>query len=102
MARAHAKTNHHNKPSQQKPAAPASVVTSTAPIAHVPPAAAPSAHTAPTKDVTPPTTALPVRHGPTNEQIALRAYELFLSRGGAHGHHDEDWHQAERDLKLGR
>jgi hypothetical protein len=42
------------------------------------------------------------RNGPTQEQIARRAYELFLSRGGQHGHHDEDWSQAERELKLGR
>ncbi|ATB27436.1 DUF2934 domain-containing protein [Melittangium boletus] len=101
MARAHAKTNHSNKHSQQKPAPPAPVVNSTAPIAHTP-NTAPSAHTAATTDVTSVSAAPAVRHGPTNEQIAARAYELFLSRGGAHGHHDEDWLQAERDLKLGR
>lgn len=32
------------------------------------------------------------------EQVARRAYELFLARGGAHGHHLEDWIQAEREL----
>lgn len=42
------------------------------------------------------------RNGPTHEQIARRAYELFLARGGSHGHHDEDWLQAERELRLGR
>ena len=42
------------------------------------------------------------RHGPTHEQIARRAYELFLSRGANHGHHEDDWFQAERELKLGR
>jgi hypothetical protein len=42
------------------------------------------------------------RNGPTYEQIARRAYELFLARGGSHGHHEEDWLQAERELKLGR
>jgi hypothetical protein len=42
------------------------------------------------------------RNGPTHEQIARRAYELFLSRGGQHGHHEDDWLQAERELKLGR
>ncbi len=41
-------------------------------------------------------------HGPTHEQIARRAYSLFLARGGSHGHHDEDWLQAERELRLGR
>ena len=42
------------------------------------------------------------RTGPTYEQIARRAYELFLARGGSHGHHEDDWLQAERELKLGR
>ncbi|HYO51738.1 DUF2934 domain-containing protein [Archangium sp.] len=42
------------------------------------------------------------RHGPTQEQIAKRAYELFLARGGTHGRHEDDWLQAERELKLGR
>ncbi|OJT21042.1 hypothetical protein BO221_29635 [Archangium sp. Cb G35] len=42
------------------------------------------------------------RNGPTQEQIARRAYELFLARGGDHGQHEQDWAQAERELKLGR
>ena len=42
------------------------------------------------------------RTSPTHEQIARRAYELFLARGGHHGHHQDDWLQAERELKLGR
>jgi DUF2934 family protein len=42
------------------------------------------------------------RLGPTQEQIARRAYELFLARGGGHGRHEDDWFQAERELKLGR
>jgi hypothetical protein len=42
------------------------------------------------------------RNGPTSEQIARRAYEIFLARGGTHGHHEDDWFQAERELKLGR
>lgn len=37
--------------------------------------------------------------GPTNEQIAQRAFELFLARGGEHGHHEEDWLRAERELR---
>jgi hypothetical protein len=32
------------------------------------------------------------------EAIARRAYELFLERGGTHGHDVEDWLQAEREL----
>jgi hypothetical protein len=40
--------------------------------------------------------------GPTEEQIAKRAYELFEARGGEHGHDVEDWLQAERELRIGR
>ncbi len=42
------------------------------------------------------------RSGPTHEQIARRAYEIYLARGGQHGNHEQDWHQAERELRLGR
>jgi hypothetical protein len=38
--------------------------------------------------------------GPTHEQIARRAFELFLARGGEHGHHEEDWARAERELSA--
>jgi hypothetical protein len=41
------------------------------------------------------------RAEPTHEQIARRAYEIFLARGGAHGNPHQDWAQAERELKLG-
>lgn len=44
----------------------------------------------------------PGRPGPSTEQIARRAYEIFLARGGEHGHDQEDWAQAERELRLGR
>jgi HSP20 family molecular chaperone IbpA len=33
-----------------------------------------------------------------NDLIALRAYELFVARGFAHGHHLEDWHRAESEI----
>ncbi len=36
---------------------------------------------------------------PTEEQIAERAYELFLMRGAYHGADLEDWLQAERELE---
>ena len=39
---------------------------------------------------------------PSHEQIARRAYEIFLSRGGQHGRHMDDWMQAERELTLGK
>jgi len=38
----------------------------------------------------------------STDQVARRAYELFLARGGEHGHDVEDWLQAERELGLGR
>ncbi|AGC43584.1 hypothetical protein MYSTI_02262 [Myxococcus stipitatus DSM 14675] len=38
----------------------------------------------------------------THEQISRRAYEIFMARGGLHGSHEQDWAQAERELKLGR
>jgi hypothetical protein len=36
----------------------------------------------------------------TDGDIARRAYELYLSRGGEHGHDVEDWVQAERELRA--
>jgi hypothetical protein len=35
---------------------------------------------------------------PTQEQIAVRAYQLYLERGGTPGNALEDWIQAERQL----
>lgn len=32
------------------------------------------------------------------KKIALRAYELYLQRGGINGHEVEDWLQAEREI----
>ena len=37
----------------------------------------------------------------TQEEIAQRAYELFLARGGEPGHDVEDWIEAERQLQAG-
>ncbi len=42
------------------------------------------------------------RTGPSHEQIARRAYEIFLARGGTPGNPEQDWFQAERELSLGR
>jgi hypothetical protein len=44
---------------------------------------------------------------PTTEQIALRAYQIYLERRGAPGTALDDWTRAERELlekpsKLGR
>jgi hypothetical protein len=35
---------------------------------------------------------------PSHGEVARRAYELFLARGGAHGLADQDWLEAERVL----
>lgn len=40
----------------------------------------------------------PTKSAPTHEEIALRAYEIYLERGGAPGDALEDWMRAERDL----
>jgi hypothetical protein len=35
---------------------------------------------------------------PSHEDVARRAYELFLARGAGHDSADEDWLEAERQL----
>jgi Protein of unknown function (DUF2934) len=40
-----------------------------------------------------------VSYGPTQEQIRLRAYQLYLERGGHHGQELDDWLRAERELQ---
>jgi|WetSurMetagenome_2_1015567.scaffolds.fasta_scaffold501284_1 hypothetical protein len=32
------------------------------------------------------------------KKIELRAYQLFLKRGGAHGYHVQDWARAEKEI----
>ncbi|MGC4096018.1 MAG: DUF2934 domain-containing protein [Nitrospira sp.] len=41
-----------------------------------------------------------VAKNPTREEIERRAYELYLMRGCEGGHADEDWLQAERELRA--
>jgi len=38
------------------------------------------------------------RKNPIAEDIELRAYHIYLQRGGAHGRELEDWLQAERQV----
>lgn len=38
------------------------------------------------------------KSAPTQDEIARRAYEIYLERGGAPGHELEDWTRAEREL----
>jgi hypothetical protein len=40
--------------------------------------------------------------GGARQLIAQRAYERFVTRGGEHGHDQEDWFEAERELTGGR
>jgi hypothetical protein len=40
--------------------------------------------------------------GPTHEEIARVAYEIYLERGAKDGSHLEDWQEAERRLRNGR
>ena len=39
---------------------------------------------------------------PSDEEISQRAYELFLQRGSAPGHENDDWLQAEAELMEAR
>ena len=38
-------------------------------------------------------------HGPSHEDIAARAYELYLARGSVDGYSEEDWLLAEAELR---
>lgn len=38
-------------------------------------------------------------HAPSREEIQLRAYEIYLERGGLPGKELDDWLQAERELE---
>lgn len=40
----------------------------------------------------------PAKTAPTHEEIAFRAYEIYLERGGAPGDAFQDWTRAEREL----
>jgi hypothetical protein len=37
---------------------------------------------------------------PTHDEIAVRAFELYLDRGGLAGQHEEDWLRAEAELRT--
>ena len=42
------------------------------------------------------------RARPTEEEIAVRAYHIYLERGDAEGSPSDDWLQAERELAEGQ
>jgi hypothetical protein len=39
---------------------------------------------------------------PSAEEIAAEAYAIYLSRGGEHGRHEDDWFEAQRRLSEKR
>lgn len=39
-----------------------------------------------------------LRAQPAQDEIAVRAYHIYLERGGAVGNPEDDWLQAEREL----
>jgi hypothetical protein len=41
-----------------------------------------------------------LKREPTHGQIANRAFEIYVSRGGEHGHDVGDWFEAERQLRT--
>ena len=42
------------------------------------------------------------RARPTEEEIAVRAYHIYLERGDDEGNPSDDWLQAERELAEGQ
>jgi hypothetical protein len=44
----------------------------------------------------------PPRARPTDEEIAERAYHIYLQRGEGEGNPADDWLQAERELSEGQ
>ena len=65
----------------------------------------PLSHSVGTPDLVPtamggvPNLAETLSREPTEEEIARRAYQLYEARGGEHGRDQEDWFQAERELR---
>jgi hypothetical protein len=53
-----------------------------------------------TRESSSPTMPMPrvANHQPTQEQIALRAYKIYVERGGVPGNEFEDWMEAQRQL----
>jgi hypothetical protein len=49
----------------------------------------------PQKKASPP----PPTGAPPADEVARRAYEIYLARGGEPGHEQEDWLRAEKELR---
>ena len=54
------------------------------------------------KPAAPAVPVVPFGGAATHEAIARRAHQLFVQRGGGHGHDLEDWLLAERELAPAR
>ena len=39
-------------------------------------------------------------HPLSHEKVALLAHRFFAERGHTHGHHEDDWFRAERELRA--
>jgi len=52
----------------------------------------------PTESTTKPRKSRAAKTTPTYDEIALRAYHLYLQRNGAAGNPFDDWKQAEQEL----
>jgi len=46
-------------------------------------------------------TAGPTHRDISDDEVAIRAHEIFINRGGEHGHDQDDWLQAKRELSNG-
>lgn len=62
--------------------------------------AEPKTTTTPSKRSTAKAKPTPAPTAPTAEQVQRRAYEIWRSRGGMGGSPEDDWAQAERELRL--
>ena len=60
----------------------------------------PKSGQSPAKRTAKPRPAATFAPAPSHDDIANRAYELFLQRGGQHGQDFEDWLTAERELQV--
>jgi len=57
-----------------------------------------SASETPSAETRKPRKPLAAKAAPTHDQIALRAYHIYLQRHGAPGNPFDDWKQAEQEL----
>jgi hypothetical protein len=67
------------------------------PVIPLKPPAAPLPYTVPTPRPVAPNAA-PVKRTVTREQIAKRAYEIWIAKGRPIGQDTQNWQQAEREL----